>query len=160
MCWGRTALRWLRARHRIGVAVNTDKGLLVPNIKDVSAKSVLQVHGDLMELIDRAQANRSIGRTCAGRHLHHLQRGRHRGHLLRACDAAAISALGEWPGAFDFLPCQLARRARAGEWDLDRPRLLLRGREQHVHDPDRKHRRHCCTSAWMRHCCPRWGSGA
>mmetsp|Transcript_35941 Transcript_35941/g.69451 ORF Transcript_35941/g.69451 Transcript_35941/m.69451 type:complete len:486 (-) Transcript_35941:228-1685(-) len=40
----------IRAAHNIGVAVQTDSGLLVPNVKNVQEKSILQIASDLAEL--------------------------------------------------------------------------------------------------------------
>lgn len=40
----------MREKHNIGVAMDTPQGLLVPNIKDVSAKSILDIASDVSRL--------------------------------------------------------------------------------------------------------------
>ena len=44
-----------KAEHNISVAVDTPVGLLVPNLKGVQQKSILQVNEELRELIERAR---------------------------------------------------------------------------------------------------------
>jgi 2-oxoisovalerate dehydrogenase E2 component (dihydrolipoyl transacylase) len=44
-----------KAEHNISVAVDTPVGLLVPNLKSVQRKSILQVNDELRELIERAR---------------------------------------------------------------------------------------------------------
>lgn len=46
----------LKGSHNIGVALQTDKGLLVPNVKNVQHKSILQIAGDLSELLSLGHA--------------------------------------------------------------------------------------------------------
>ncbi len=41
--------------YHIGVAVNTDRGLLVPVVRDVDKKSILQIADELMEIAERAR---------------------------------------------------------------------------------------------------------
>jgi len=44
----------------IGLAVHTERGLLVPVIKDADKKNLIQIVGELHELVERAQADKSI----------------------------------------------------------------------------------------------------
>ncbi|KFZ38452.1 dihydrolipoamide acetyltransferase [Shewanella mangrovi] len=48
----------LKARHNIGMAVDSKVGLLVPNIKDVQQKSVLALASDITRLTSAARAGR------------------------------------------------------------------------------------------------------
>ena len=41
--------------YHIGVAVDTDRGLLVPVIRDVDKKNILQLSVDLAEAAEKAQ---------------------------------------------------------------------------------------------------------
>jgi len=44
----------------IGVAIDTDRGLLVPVVRDVLGKGLEQINGELRELADRAMAGQSL----------------------------------------------------------------------------------------------------
>jgi pyruvate dehydrogenase E2 component (dihydrolipoamide acetyltransferase) len=44
----------------VGVAVDTERGLVVPVVRDAAARSLLQVQHTLGELVERAQAGRSL----------------------------------------------------------------------------------------------------
>lgn len=48
----------MRAKHNIGIAMDTPQGLLVPNIKDVSSLSILAIHRHLLKLRDQARAGK------------------------------------------------------------------------------------------------------
>jgi pyruvate dehydrogenase E2 component (dihydrolipoamide acetyltransferase) len=50
----------------IGVAVDTERGLLVPVVRDAAAKSLLQVQRALAELVERALAGRSLPDDLSG----------------------------------------------------------------------------------------------
>ena len=50
----------MREKHNIGVAMDTPQGLLVPNIKDVSARSILSIGSE----ISRLQALAKDGKLC------------------------------------------------------------------------------------------------
>jgi len=53
------ALRLIyRARHNIGVAVDSPAGLVVPNVKDVQLKSIFQIAEELATLQELAQSNK------------------------------------------------------------------------------------------------------
>ena len=44
-----------KAEHNLSVAIDSPLGLLVPNVKSVQRKSILQINEDLRELIERAR---------------------------------------------------------------------------------------------------------
>ena len=48
----------MREKHNIGIAMDTPQGLLVPNIKDVSSLSILEISQQLRHLQDLAQASK------------------------------------------------------------------------------------------------------
>lgn len=50
----------------IGIAVDTDRGLLVPVVRDAAQKSVLQIASDSMALVQRAQSGRYLPDDSAG----------------------------------------------------------------------------------------------
>ncbi|QUN04395.1 dihydrolipoyllysine-residue acetyltransferase [Shewanella yunxiaonensis] len=52
-----TELTYL-ARHNIGMAVDSKVGLLVPNVKDVQAKSILEIAAEITRLTDAARSGR------------------------------------------------------------------------------------------------------
>ena len=68
----------------IGVAVDTERGLLVPVIRDVDKKSILELAVELAQLAEKARDRQALARRDAGRLLHHHQPGRHRRHGVHA----------------------------------------------------------------------------
>ena len=50
------------ARHHISIAMDTPRGLIVPNIKDVQGKSILDIARDLVHLQELGNANK-LGET-------------------------------------------------------------------------------------------------
>jgi len=50
----------------VGVATDTERGLLVPVIRNADKKGVLQIHHDLAELLDRARKGRSMVEDLSG----------------------------------------------------------------------------------------------
>jgi pyruvate dehydrogenase E2 component (dihydrolipoamide acetyltransferase) len=50
----------------IGVAVDTERGLLVPVVRDAAAKSLVEVQQALAELVERALAGRSLPDDLSG----------------------------------------------------------------------------------------------
>src|SRR5690606_20473127 len=50
----------------IGVAVDTDQGLLVPVIRDVPHKSVMELAGELTDIAARAREGKLDGEAMAG----------------------------------------------------------------------------------------------
>jgi len=45
----------LKKRYNIGIAVNTDEGLVVPVIHDADAKTIFELAGDIADLADKAR---------------------------------------------------------------------------------------------------------
>lgn len=68
----------------IGFAVDTPDGLLVPVIRDVDRKSLLQLAAEAAEPGRQGPQQEALGRCHAGRLLHHLQSRPHRRHRLHA----------------------------------------------------------------------------
>ena len=68
----------------IGVAVDTDRGLLVPVIRDADAKNIMQISVELAQLSEKARNAQDLARRDAGRLLQHLEPRRHRRHVLHA----------------------------------------------------------------------------
>jgi pyruvate dehydrogenase E2 component (dihydrolipoamide acetyltransferase) len=58
-------IEWL-PQINIGVAVDTERGLLVPVVRDAAVKSLLQLQRTLAELVDRALAGRSLPDDLSG----------------------------------------------------------------------------------------------
>ncbi|MBE4909703.1 2-oxo acid dehydrogenase subunit E2 [Bacillus luteolus] len=48
----------LKSNHNIGIATDTPEGLIVPVIRDVQTKSLLQIHDQMKILTQKAQANK------------------------------------------------------------------------------------------------------
>ena len=68
----------------IGVAVDTDRGLLVPVIRDADTKNIMQISVELSQLAEKARTRKITLERDAGRLLQHLEPGRHRRHLVHA----------------------------------------------------------------------------
>lgn len=47
----------MKSEHNISLAVDSPSGLLVPNLKSVQRKSILQIHEEIKELVERARKN-------------------------------------------------------------------------------------------------------
>jgi pyruvate dehydrogenase E2 component (dihydrolipoamide acetyltransferase) len=45
----------LKRYYNIGIAIDTRSGLMVPNIKDADSKSIFQIAGEIVDLVDRAE---------------------------------------------------------------------------------------------------------
>lgn len=56
----------LHKYYNIGIAVNTEAGLMVPVIKDADKKSVLNINAELKALADRARGGKSSAEELAG----------------------------------------------------------------------------------------------
>ncbi len=48
----------LKSNHNIGIATDTPEGLIVPVIRDVQTKPLLQIHDEMKNLTQKAQANK------------------------------------------------------------------------------------------------------
>ena len=57
---------FMRENHNIGVAMDTPQGLLVPNIKDVSSLSILEISQQLRHLQELAQASKLTATELTG----------------------------------------------------------------------------------------------
>lgn len=44
-----------KAEHNVGICIDTPKGLIIPNIKSVQNKSIIEINEDLIQLIDKAK---------------------------------------------------------------------------------------------------------
>ena len=69
-----------RSTCNIGVAVDTDRGLLVPVIRDADQKNITQLSVELAQLSEKARDPQDRARRDAGRLLQHLESRRHRRH--------------------------------------------------------------------------------
>ena len=70
--------------YHIGVAVGTEKGLVVPVVRDCDQKSLAEIEKTIADFGRRARDGAAQDRGDAGRHLHDLQRRR-----LRLADVDA-----------------------------------------------------------------------
>ena len=50
--------------YHIGVAVDTDRGLLVPVIRNVDQKNILELSVELTQLAARARSRKTLWRRC------------------------------------------------------------------------------------------------
>ena len=101
----------------IGVAVDTDRGLLVPVIRDVDKKGIIELSAELAKLSEKARAGKlTLDEMSGGVHHDHQPR-RHRRRRLHADRQLA--------GGRD--PRHLARQhgAGAGTDSEFQPRLML-----------------------------------
>jgi pyruvate dehydrogenase E2 component (dihydrolipoamide acetyltransferase) len=67
----------------IGVAVDTERGLVVPVIRDVDKKNIVELSVELTQLGEKAAPARPAWKKCRAA-LYHHQPGRHRRHQLYA----------------------------------------------------------------------------
>ena len=68
----------------IGIAVDTEHGLLVPVIRDADTKNVTQISVELAQLSEKARGAKAVARRDAGRLLQPVESGRHRRHGVYA----------------------------------------------------------------------------
>ncbi len=73
----------LKRYYHLGVAVDTEHGLVVPVLRDVDHKSVHDIGKEMTEIAERPPTQ-AAARGHAGRDLHHQQPRRHRRHRLLA----------------------------------------------------------------------------
>ncbi len=66
----------------IGVAVDTDRGLLVPVIRDVDKKNIVELAAELTQLLAESPRQKTDAARYARRDVHHYQPGRHRWHRI------------------------------------------------------------------------------
>ncbi len=71
----------LKQYYHIGVAVDTPNGLVVPVIRDVDKKGLLELARELGEVSERMRAGKIAPDRSAGRLLLDLEPGRHRRHV-------------------------------------------------------------------------------
>ena len=101
--------------YHIGVAVGTEKGLVVPVVRDADHLSLAEIEKTISEMGKRARDGAAQDRGDAGRHLHHLQRRRLR---LADVDADPQRAAvrhprhAQDPGAADGASTARSRRGR------------------------------------------------
>ena len=62
----------------IGVAVDTERGLLVPVIRDVDRKGILELSAELAKAVGEGARRQAVARRDAGRRLHDHEPRRHR----------------------------------------------------------------------------------
>ena len=74
----------LKRYYHVGVAVDTTNGLVVPVVRDVDRKGLLEIAAELAELSARARGAQAHARRSPGRLVQHLEPRRHRRHLLHA----------------------------------------------------------------------------
>ena len=101
----------------IGVAVDTDRGLLVPVIRDVDRKTIIEIAVELGDAVAEGARPEAHARRDVGRRVHDHQPRRHRRHVVHADRQPA--------GSRDSR--HLARRAssRCGSDNEFVPRLML-----------------------------------
>ena len=92
----------------IGVAVDTDRGLLVPVIRDVDKKNIVELAAELTQLSQKARDKKLTPRGNGRRHIHHHQPRRNRRHgifshreLSRGRDSRSVAlqhgaGVAEW----------------------------------------------------------------
>ena len=66
----------------IGVAVDTERGLLVPVIRDVDKKDITQISVELTDISSRAREKKLSADRLRGGSFHHNQPWRDRGNVF------------------------------------------------------------------------------
>ena len=74
----------LKKYYNIGIAVDTPDGLVVPVVKDVDRKGIVELSKELGDISKKARDGKLVRRDMQGGTLHHLQPRRHRRHELHA----------------------------------------------------------------------------
>ena len=69
--------------YHLGIAVDTERGLVVPVIRDADKKSVRDLAAEVAALADKARNNKLALDEMRGRHVHHHQPRRDRRHRVR-----------------------------------------------------------------------------
>ena len=75
----------------IGIAVDTERGLVVPVLRDADRKSISQIASELDELADHGPRRQVRPRAAQRRHVHDQQPGLGRRHVLDADHQPAAS---------------------------------------------------------------------
>ena len=70
----------LKKYFHIGIAVDTERGLVVPVIRDADKKSIRDLAAEVATLAEKARAGKLGDRRDARRHVHHHEPRRHRRH--------------------------------------------------------------------------------
>ena len=70
--------------YNLGFAADTPNGLVVPVVKDVDRKGLLELAGELTELSGKARAGQARARRDERRDVHDLEPRRHRRHVVHA----------------------------------------------------------------------------
>ena len=95
----------------IGVAVDTDRGLLVPVIRDADKKNIMQISVELAQLSEKARDRKITARRDAGRLLQHLEPGRHRRQPASRRSSTARKSPSSASRAADSSRCTTRRPA-------------------------------------------------
>ena len=79
----RSEIVYKKSMH-IGVAVDTPRGLLVPVIRDVDRKGIIELAAELAKVVREGARRQAVARRNAGRRVHDHQSRRHRRHVVHA----------------------------------------------------------------------------
>ena len=88
----------------IGIAVDTERGLVVPVLRDADRKSISQIASELDELATHGARRQVRPRIAQRRHVHDQQPGLGRRHLLDADHQPAAGGDSAWSAA--RAPCR------------------------------------------------------
>ena len=105
----------------IGIAVDTERGLVVPVLRDADRKSISQIAAELERIADMARDGEFDARRHEGRHVHDQQPGRDRRHVFDADHQPAAKWRSCWSAAARIVPQMIddAVEAAADDAALD-----------------------------------------